>query len=108
MLKKGYIYKITILNKKSKLCGYTYVGKHNFVGAWLISKSEALKDGYYGSGKLLMEYYNEWGYGYLVKKEILEWIYAWEDTYKIESKHIKKDKTKFLFFKNKKNLNIKD
>lgn len=103
---QGYIYKITVKNPKSVLNGYSYVGKHKLKMTFP-NKSIALNDGYFGSGKILREYYKEWGTGYKVDKDILEFIYFFEDIDSKESKHIRKDKKKFIFFENKKNLNIR-
>lgn len=107
-LRKGYVYKITVTNRKSELHGCTYIGRHK-TNKFFSNETDALNDGYYGSGKILKQYYDVWGKGYGVHKEIIEWIYTWENQSKVEMKHIQEDlKDKgFLFWKKKsKNINL--
>ena len=64
-----YIYKITLL--KGNLKGHYYIGKH---------KTDKEKDYYYGSGKIVKDYYKKYGKkkGVTFTKEIVEYNLAEE------------------------------
>lgn len=65
----GYIYKISINNKNSKLHGCYYIGQR---------KSITTDDNYYGSGKVIKDYIKKYGHDTLYK-EILSICESFEE-----------------------------